>query len=100
RRVYSQPRNTANRHASAPRTSRFSPVTIHKPPFSHQSPVTSHESRRSLSPFRINTYTSVASKRLYPPLESTLMKKPGGGGGAYRSQILCSVGRHTLRTSM
>src|SRR4029077_13522354 len=34
-----------------------------------------------LSPFRINTYISVASKRLYLPLESTLMKKGGEGGG-------------------
>src|ERR1700688_1700071 len=32
--------------------------------------------------FRINTCISVASKRLYPSLESTLMKKPGEGGGS------------------
>jgi hypothetical protein len=31
--------------------------------------------------FRINTCISVASKQLYPPLESTLVKKPGEGGG-------------------
>ena len=31
--------------------------------------------------FRINTCISVVSKRLYPALESTLMKKPGRGGG-------------------
>src|SRR5579864_2644986 len=34
----------------------------------------------SLTTFRINTCISVASKQLHPPLESTLMKKPGGGG--------------------
>src|SRR5258708_36843255 len=32
-----------------------------------------------LSPFRINTSGSVHSKQLYPPLESTLMKKGGRG---------------------
>src|SRR5258708_23169176 len=32
-----------------------------------------------LSPFRINTSGSVHSKQLYPPLESTLMKKRGRG---------------------
>jgi hypothetical protein len=31
--------------------------------------------------FRINTCISVASKQLYPYLESTLMKKPGDGEG-------------------
>ncbi len=34
---------------------------------------------RHLSPFRINTSGSVHSKQLYPPLESTLMKKRGRG---------------------
>ncbi len=34
---------------------------------------------RHLSPFRINTYGSVHSKQLYPPLESTLMKNGGRG---------------------
>src|SRR4029077_19028584 len=38
---------------------------------------------------RINTYTSVASKRLYLPLESTLMKKGGEG-----------VSRQVLRVTM
>ncbi len=33
-----------------------------------------------LSPFKINTSGSVHSKQLYPPLESTLMKKGGRGG--------------------
>ena len=33
-----------------------------------------------LTTFRINTCISVASKRLYLPLKSTLMKKPGEGG--------------------
>jgi hypothetical protein len=37
-----------------------------------------------LTTFRINTYISVASKRLYLPLESTLMKKGGRGRGAYQ----------------
>ena len=36
-----------------------------------------------VSTFRINTCISVASKRLYLPLESTLVKK-GGGGGVHR----------------
>ena len=35
---------------------------------------------RALSPFRINACISVASKGLYLPLESTLMKKGGRGG--------------------
>jgi hypothetical protein len=34
-----------------------------------------------LTTFRINTCISVASKRLYLPLESILMKKPGEGEG-------------------
>jgi len=33
----------------------------------------------ALTTFRINTYGSVHSKALYPPLESTLMKNRGGG---------------------
>jgi hypothetical protein len=37
--------------------------------------------RFPLTTFRINTCISVASKRLYLPLESTLMKKQGEGGG-------------------
>src|ERR1700720_3631256 len=51
----------------------------------------------SLTTFRINTYISVASKRLYLPLESTLMKKPGEGGGgcqggADAARLLCQGG--------
>jgi hypothetical protein len=42
---------------------------------------TSPESERRISAFRINTCASVASKGLYLSLESTLMKKPGEGGG-------------------
>ena len=43
--------------------------------------INSHVARflRHLSPFRINTSESVHSKRLYLPLESTLMKKVGRG---------------------
>jgi hypothetical protein len=41
----------------------------------------------ALSPFRINTCISVASKRLYLPLGSTLMKKGGRGEGVSR-QVL------------
>ena len=37
----------------------------------------------ALTTFRINTCISVASKQLYLPLESTLMKKPGEGGHYY-----------------
>ena len=48
--------------------------------FSHRSPLATHHSRPlSLTLFRINTCISVASKRLYLPLESTLTKKPGEG---------------------
>jgi hypothetical protein len=45
--------------------------------------ITGHESQAtpSITTFKINTCVSVASKRLYPPLESTLTKKPGEGGG-------------------
>ena len=43
---------------------------------------------RHLSPFRINTYGSVHSKQLYPPLESTLMKNGGRG-----VQLLVQTGR-------
>ena len=49
-------------------------------PDSHESPVPSHRRLCFLTTFRINTCVSVASKRLYLPLESTLMKKPGEGG--------------------
>jgi len=38
----------------------------------------------ALTTFRINTCVSVASKGLYLPLESTLMKKPGEGGGVHQ----------------
>jgi len=40
-----------------------------------------HNFGAPITTFRINTCISVASKRLYPPLESTLTKKPGEGGG-------------------
>ena len=43
---------------------------------------TRHSPLLPLTPFRINTCISVASKRLYLPLESTLMKKRGGGGAS------------------
>ena len=39
-----------------------------------------HNFGAPITTFRINTCISVASKRLYLPLESTLMKKGGGGG--------------------
>jgi hypothetical protein len=45
----------------------------------HESPVTNHKSHCSVTTFRINTCISVASKRLYLSLESTLMKKGGRG---------------------
>src|ERR1700686_3248087 len=49
----------------------------------------------ALTPFRINTYTSVASKRLYPPLESTLTKKGGEGEGeGYPGKFLRATGHH------
>src|SRR6202140_4367418 len=40
-----------------------------------------HNFAATATTFRINTYISVASKRLYLPLESTLMKKGGEGEG-------------------
>jgi hypothetical protein len=40
-----------------------------------------HNLDAPITTFRINTCISVASKGLYLPLESTLMKKPGDGGG-------------------
>ena len=59
----------------------------------HGSQVTSHQSRRFVTTFRINTCISVASKRLYLPLESILMKKRGEGEGpaSHHSRI----GRHS-----
>ena len=39
-----------------------------------------HNFGAPINTFRINTCISVASKRLHLPLESTLMKKGGGGG--------------------
>ena len=39
-----------------------------------------HNFGAPVNTFRINTCISVASKRLHLPLESTLMKKGGGGG--------------------
>ena len=48
--------------------------------FLRRSPLATHHSPLlSLTLFRINTCISVASKRLYLPLESTLTKKPGEG---------------------
>src|ERR1700686_3055418 len=41
-----------------------------------------HNFGAPITTFRINTYISVASKQLYLPLESTLMKKQGEGGGS------------------
>src|SRR5579864_3399891 len=42
----------------------------------------------ALTTFRINTCISVASKRLYLSLETTLTKKPGeGGGGVSRASL-------------
>jgi len=41
-----------------------------------------HNFGAPITTFRINTCISVASKRLYLPLESTLMKKQGEGGGS------------------
>jgi hypothetical protein len=38
-----------------------------------------HNFSAPINTFRMNTSISVASKRLHPPLESTLMKKPGEG---------------------
>ena len=38
-----------------------------------------------LSPFKINTCISVENKRLYPPLESTLIKTRGGGRGSQKN---------------
>src|SRR6202158_652926 len=62
-------------------------------PGPHESQVTSHQSRRFVTTFRINTCISVASKRLYLPLESILMKKRGEGEGpaSHHSRI----GRHS-----
>src|SRR5579864_1021934 len=40
-----------------------------------------HNFGAPVTTFRINTYISVASKGLYLPLESTLMKKGGEGEG-------------------
>jgi hypothetical protein len=45
-----------------------------------------HNFGAPITTFRINTYISVASKRLYLPLESTLMKKGGGGGAPLHRQ--------------
>jgi len=41
--------------------------------------------------FRINTCISVASKQLYPPLESTLAKKQGEGGGGVSGKAESSL---------
>jgi hypothetical protein len=43
-----------------------------------------HNFSAPITTFRINTCVSVASKRLYLPLESTLMKKGGEGGGPHK----------------
>jgi hypothetical protein len=48
-----------------------------------------HNFGAPITTFRINTCISVASKRLYPPLESTLMKKGGEGGGGLLTQTIC-----------
>src|SRR4029077_16193991 len=53
----------------------------------------------ALTTFRINTCISVASKRLYLPLESTLMKKPGEGGTRHHSRhhsLQVRVGKHVI----
>jgi hypothetical protein len=51
-----------------------------------------------VSTFRINTCTSVDSKRLYPRLESTLMKKGGRGPSAiFNCQLSTSFQRRHQR---
>ena len=49
----------------------------------------------SLTMFRINTYISVASKRLHLPLESTLTKKQGEGGGVLLTSCQSNFVRHS-----
>ena len=84
-------------------TGHESQITGHPPPDLHNfgAPITT---------FRINTCISVASKELYLPLESTLMKKGGEGGGvspltiftgrddiAFRCGLGAELGRSRLR---
>src|SRR6266568_4410626 len=53
-----------------------------------------------LTPFRINTSGSVHSKQLYLPLESTLMKRGGGGpvivNQKYQNRFLRDLGVRRL----
>ena len=67
---------TANLHGS--QVTRHSSRSCGKKP--RDRPPDLHNFGAPITTFRINTCISVASKRLYLPLESTLMKKPGEGG--------------------
>ena len=58
-----------------------------------------HNFGAPVNTFRINTCISVASKRLYLPLESTLMKKGGEGGPGGRSKDRRYVPRKTQARS-
>ena len=53
----------------------------------------------ALTTFRINTCISVASKRLDLPLESTLMKKGGEGGGVCAHSVNSAVSQPSPRLS-
>ena len=75
-----------------PQTSRVTPDESQVASLPRFSRVTNHESR-PITPFRINTCISVASKRLYLPLESTLTKKPGEGEGGSFEFALSAYGR-------
>jgi hypothetical protein len=48
--------------------------------------------------FRINTCVSIASKQLHLPLESTLVKKPGEGGGGPKSASGYKLGRTAVHS--
>ena len=52
-----------------------------------------HNFRAAVTSFRINTCISVASKRLYLSLESTLTKKPGEGGPPTPNGVSAARGR-------
>src|SRR6202035_1740889 len=65
------------------------------PPILSISAQKSHAKHRAVTPFRINTSISVASKRLYLSLESILMKK-GGEGKGYTPDLIFRGARRSM----
>jgi hypothetical protein len=75
-----EPQSTSNR--SHPSRGPLPPIfTGHEAQITGHAAPDLHNFGAPITTFRINTYISVASKRLYLPLESTLMKKGGEGEG-------------------